>query len=69
VVRLTVDGKVPVGWSATSGRSRGSRRWSAHRLWWPELFWLCAQAGELVHGEKLGLYTAVEFDPVSRGAS
>jgi hypothetical protein len=38
-------------------------------LWWPELFWPRAQAGELVGGEKLGLNTTVEFDPVSRGAS
>jgi hypothetical protein len=69
VARLTGDGKVPVGWSATSGRSRGSRRWSARRLWWSELFWPRAQAGKLVGGEKLRLYTVVEFDPVSRGAS
>ena len=52
-----------------SRRSRGSRRWSAHRMWWPELFWPRAQAGELIGGEKLGLYTAVEFDPVSRRVS
>jgi hypothetical protein len=33
------------------------------------LFWPRAQAGELIGGEKLGLYTAVEFDPVSRRVS
>jgi hypothetical protein len=49
-------------------RSRGSRQWSAHRLWWSELFRPRAQTGELVGGEKLGLNTAVELDPLSRGA-
>jgi hypothetical protein len=69
VAWLTGDGEVPVGWSATSGWSRGSRRWSARRMWWPELFWPHAQAVELVGGEKLDLNTVVEFDPVSQGAS
>jgi Ser/Thr protein kinase RdoA (MazF antagonist) len=41
----------------------------ARRLWWPELFWPRALAGELVGGEKLSLNTALQFDPVSRGAS
>jgi hypothetical protein len=51
-----------------SRRSRGSRRWSARCLWWLELVWPRAQAGELIGGEKLGLNTAVWFDLVSRGA-
>jgi hypothetical protein len=68
VARLTGDSEVLVRWSAPSGRSRGSRRWSACRLWWPELFWPRAQARELVGGEKLDLNTEVEFDPVSQGA-
>jgi hypothetical protein len=68
VARLTGDGEVLAGCSATSGRSRGSRLCSARRLWCPELFWPRAQVRELVGGEKLGLNMTVEFDPVSRGA-
>jgi hypothetical protein len=57
VAWLIGDSEVLAGWSATSGRSRGSRLCLAHRMWWPELFWPRAQERELIGGEKLGLNT------------
>jgi hypothetical protein len=46
----------------TSGRSRRSSRWSARRLWWPELVGPRAQASELIGGEGSSLITVIGFN-------
>jgi hypothetical protein len=68
VTRLTGGSRAPVGWSATSGRSRQSRRCAGQRRRWLELLWPRAQAAEVGGGTCSGQTTAVGFNQGARGA-